>query len=117
MIDTPPGFLALRAPDEVPAPVRLRASGMSMAASDGDAWVLATLGVARDLGRVDGSMTPSSLRARCATLGLTPPHPAHWGAFWARLKTDGWTRGAEQTSRTATRNAAREAVWLPPELG
>lgn len=110
--------LNLQAEPELRPPVdpkTLRVDRMTPAAPDGQDWLSCVLRVARDLAAADGSLTPSRLRERCATLGLEPPHPNHWGSVWARLRTAGWQRGQEQVSRTATRNAAREAVWTPPE--
>lgn len=96
-------------------PRTLRVDRILPAAPDGQEWVGRVLAVVRDLAACDGCLTPSRLRERCATLGLTPPHPNHLGSVWARLRAAGWQRGQEQVSRTATRNAAREAVWTPPE--
>jgi len=93
----------------------VRVDRLQPAARDGDEWLVKVLAVARDLARDEGSLTPSRLRQRCATLGLKPPHQNHWGMAWGLLKAQGWHRGGDRTSRTATRNAARESVWLPPE--
>lgn len=94
----------------------VRVDRLQPAAPDGAEWLAKVLAVARDLGREEGSLTPSRLRQRCSTLGLKPPHSAHWGSLWARLGSDQWRRGGERTSKTETRNAARESVWLPPEV-
>lgn len=95
---------------------RLVVRDLAPAAPDGESWLLAILSVARNLARERGSLTPSALRLRADTLGLKPPAPCFWGSVWARLRAEGWKRGAEVTSTTATRNAAREAVWTAPEV-
>lgn len=93
----------------------VRVDRLAPAAPDGREWQVKVLGLARALARQHGSVTPSMLRERAALLGLEAHHSSAWGGVWALLRAERWTRGGELGSKTATRNAARESRWFPPE--
>lgn len=103
----------LKPPPDVPAP-RVPLSRVKAAAPDGVEWELKVAALARQIAAEAGCLTPSRLRSAAKVRQLDPPHPNHWGSFWNRLRSEGWRRGNESTSLTASRNAAREALWFPP---
>lgn len=84
------------------------------AAPDGVDFIADAVRLAERLGREHGEVTASMLRKRCETMNVKAPSPALWGGVWARLAKAGWRRDGERTSKSVTRNGAREAVWVPP---
>ncbi len=91
-------------------PFGRRVEAIEPLAADGEEWRDQVTALAARLVRERGYLTPSLLRAAAPEA----PHPNHWGAIWARLRAMGLERTREELiSATASRNAAREAVWRP----
>lgn len=80
---------------------------------DAKAWADWVVSWAREFLSRNACVTPSDLRAACDQFDRRPPHQNHWGLVWNRLRDLGLERQDESViSRTPTRNAAREPVWV-----